>query len=95
MFYEDDTCLYNSAQEATKDMVKRGLSVKIFKPPTSWADRVKELMWQRYQSPSEGEQQTGVSGMASRRNWMPSDAQTDELGVYRYSILSFVNGKET
>lgn len=57
VFYEGDTCLYNSAQEATKDMVKRGLSMTIYKPPTSWADRVKNLMWPKTQSPRGGERQ--------------------------------------
>lgn len=44
VFYEGETCLYNSVEEVTRDMVKRGLSVMIYKPPTSWADRVQNLM---------------------------------------------------
>lgn len=55
--YEGEICLYNSAEEATKDMVKRGLSVTIFKPPERWADRVKNLMWHKTRSPRGGELQ--------------------------------------
>lgn len=55
VFYEGETCVYNSAQEATKDMVKRGLPVAIHKPPTSWADRVKNLMWHKTRSIRGGE----------------------------------------
>lgn len=47
VFYEGETCLYNSAEEATKDMVKRGLSMTIFKPLASWVDRVKNVMWHK------------------------------------------------
>lgn len=57
VFYEGETCLYNSAQEATKDMVRRGLPVTIYKPPTSCADRVKNLMWRKSRSSGGGEQQ--------------------------------------
>ncbi len=57
VFYEGETCLYNSAQEATKGMVKRGLPVSIYKPPTSWADRIKSLVWHKTWSPRGGEQQ--------------------------------------
>ena len=57
VFYEGETCMYNSAQEATKDMVKRGLPVAIYKPPTSWIDRVKNLMWHKTRPPRGEEQQ--------------------------------------
>ena len=56
VFYEGETCLYNSAEEATKDMVKRGLSVPIYKPPASCADRVENLMWSKIRS-ARGEQE--------------------------------------
>lgn len=57
VFYEGATCLYNSAEEATQDMVKRGLSVTIYNPPGSWADRVKNLMWCKTRTARGGEQQ--------------------------------------
>lgn len=56
MFYEGETCLYNCVEEATKDMV-RGLSVTIYKPPMSWADRVTNMMWRKIRSPRGAEQQ--------------------------------------
>lgn len=56
VFYEGESCMYNSAQEATKDMVTRGLPVTIYKPPTNWADRVKNLMWHKTRS-TRGEHQ--------------------------------------
>lgn len=68
VFYEGETCLYNSAQEATKDIVKRGLSVTIYKPLTSWVDRVKSLMWHKTRSP---ERRTVL-----RRIWISSDGRT-------------------
>lgn len=57
IFYEGETCLYNSAEEATKDMVKRGLPVATYKPPTSWADRINNLMWSRTRAPKGDPQQ--------------------------------------
>lgn len=47
----------NLAEEATKDMVKRGLFVVIYKPPASWAERVNNPMWSRALSPRRGAQQ--------------------------------------
>lgn len=61
VFYEEETCLYNSAEEATRDMVKRGLSVPIYKPPASWADRVENLMWRKIRSSRGAEQQPEAS----------------------------------
>lgn len=54
IFYEGETCLYNSAEKATKDMVKRGLPVATYKPMTSWADRINNLMWSRTRAPKGG-----------------------------------------
>lgn len=60
VFHEGETCLYNSAEEATKDMVKRGLSVTIYKPPMSWADRVTNIMWRKIPSPRGAEEHPEV-----------------------------------
>lgn len=32
-------------EEATKDMAARVLPVKVFKPPDTWAERIKRLIW--------------------------------------------------
>ncbi|KAA8585661.1 hypothetical protein FQN60_004355 [Etheostoma spectabile] len=53
---EGETCLSNSAEEATRDMVERGLSVTIYKPPESWADRPQNRIWCQSRSPGGGEQ---------------------------------------
>lgn len=53
-----------------KDMVKRGVSMAIYKPPVSWADRVNNLMW----SCSERRRR-----MVLKRNWTSSDGLTGEF----------------
>ena len=45
VFYEEKTCMYNSGADATQDMARRGLLVWVYKPPVSWADKIKTLMW--------------------------------------------------
>ena len=47
VFYEGETCLYSSAEEATKDMARRGLQVTVVKPTESGLDRIKRLTWQQ------------------------------------------------
>ncbi|KAK7912474.1 hypothetical protein WMY93_012685 [Mugilogobius chulae] len=44
--YSGGTVIYNSAQEATEDMVKRGISVNIVKTPASLLEQMREGMWQ-------------------------------------------------
>lgn len=75
VFYEGETCLYNSAEEATTDMVKRGLPVTIFKPPASGADRVKNLMWRMVRSPGRTDQNPET----------PRDGFKKRLDVFRRS----------
>lgn len=36
VFFQEQTRIYCSAEEATKDMATRGLPVKAFKPPETW-----------------------------------------------------------
>lgn len=45
VFFQDETRIYNSAEEATKDLAARGLPIKAFKPPETWAERIKRLTW--------------------------------------------------
>lgn len=45
VFYEGETCIYNTAEEATKDMVARGLQVEVAKTAEDWIERIKRLMW--------------------------------------------------
>lgn len=45
VFYDGETCLYNSAAEATKDMARRGFTVSVITPPTTWADKLRSAMW--------------------------------------------------
>lgn len=47
VFYEGETCLYNSAEEATTDMARRGLQVTVVKPTESGLDRIRRLTWQQ------------------------------------------------
>lgn len=45
VYYEGETRTYNTAEEATKDMVARGFQVEIVKPAENWTERIKQLMW--------------------------------------------------
>lgn len=45
VFYEGETRLYNTAEEATKDTVARGLQVEVVRPAENWVERIKRLMW--------------------------------------------------
>lgn len=46
VFYGEGTVIYNSAQEATEDMVQRGLPVSVIKKPASLLDKLKDQPWQ-------------------------------------------------
>ena len=46
VFYEGEICIYNTAEEATKDMVRRGFQVEVVKPMESGLERVRRLTWQ-------------------------------------------------
>ena len=47
VFYNDGTRVYNTAAEATEDMVKRGFTVTIIRPRTSWAEKMRSTVWRR------------------------------------------------
>lgn len=76
VFYEGETCLYNSAEEATKDMVKRGLPVAIYNPPASWADKVNNLMWSRTR-PSRGSAQQAETSREGFKKKLDTFRRTD------------------
>ena len=43
--FQDETRIYNLAEEATKDMAAGVLPIKVFKPPETRAERIKWLTW--------------------------------------------------
>ena len=45
VFFEDGTVIYNSAEEATADIVERGIPVTVLKNPTSLLDQINRLTW--------------------------------------------------
>uniref|UniRef100_W5N444 L1 transposable element RRM domain-containing protein n=1 Tax=Lepisosteus oculatus TaxID=7918 RepID=W5N444_LEPOC len=48
VFYEDSTCLYHSAAEATKDMVEGGLKVQVIPPAPTLEEEIERLFtWQK------------------------------------------------
>lgn len=46
VFYEGEIRVYNSAEEVTTDMVRRGLQVTVVKPTESGLERIMRLTWQ-------------------------------------------------
>ena len=46
VFYEEETRIYNSATEATKDMAARGFQVRIVKPADDPTEKILCQMWQ-------------------------------------------------
>ncbi|KAL0175069.1 hypothetical protein M9458_031037, partial [Cirrhinus mrigala] len=45
VFYEGETVLYNSAEEATKDMKARGLQVDVIRPQQTLLERLQRRTW--------------------------------------------------
>lgn len=45
--FTDGDTIYNSVEEATEDMSKRGYSVRIIKPPETILEQLKQLAWTR------------------------------------------------
>uniref|UniRef100_A0A0S7ERB0 LIN1 n=1 Tax=Poeciliopsis prolifica TaxID=188132 RepID=A0A0S7ERB0_9TELE len=45
VFYENNTRVYNSAAEASKDMADRGFQVTVIQPSTTWVDKIRNTMW--------------------------------------------------
>ncbi len=46
VFYWEETCIYNTAEEAMKDMAVRGLLVTVVKPAENWIEKIKRQTWQ-------------------------------------------------
>ncbi|KAJ8348998.1 hypothetical protein SKAU_G00277150 [Synaphobranchus kaupii] len=45
--YKDGTKIYETIEEATKDLTDRGYTVKIIRPPDSLMEQVRRLTWRR------------------------------------------------
>lgn len=50
VFYEGETCIYNTAEEATKNTAMRGFQVTVVKPAENWLERIKRLTCQMSQA---------------------------------------------
>lgn len=62
VFYDEETCLYNTAAEATDDMVKRGFTVTIVRPRTTWAEKIRGAMWHSAGRAGQAHQQGSQHG---------------------------------
>lgn len=60
--YTDGTIIYESVEEATKDMAKRGLQIRAIEPPESLMEQLRRLTWQ-----TAGPRRTRASGSARPR----------------------------
>ncbi|KAJ0039388.1 hypothetical protein NL108_015923 [Boleophthalmus pectinirostris] len=56
VFYEGETRIYNTATEATKDMVGRGFQVRIVKPADDPLEMMSRRMWQLAQGANTADQ---------------------------------------
>lgn len=54
VFYEGETVIYNTAEEATKDMITRGFQVTAIKSVEDAVERIKRLTWRQSRAPSGG-----------------------------------------
>lgn len=45
VFYPDGTRIYNSAEDATREMAEKGLQVTALKPPESLLEQIRRLSW--------------------------------------------------
>lgn len=53
--YEDGTVIYNSVEEATADMSKRGIQVTVIKRPKSLLEQINRLTWSSVRSRGDRE----------------------------------------
>lgn len=63
VFYEGDTCLYNSAAEATRDMVERGFPVRIVKTAVDPLEKIQRRMWRSSRGAGRQEDQGETSSL--------------------------------
>lgn len=47
VFFDGETCVYTSAEEATKDLAQRGFSVSVIQTPATALDKVMKTIWQK------------------------------------------------
>lgn len=71
VFFQDETRLYSSAEEATKEMAERGLPVTVYKPTESAVERIRRLAWNR------------VPGGREAEGAIPRQGYKEKLDVYR------------
>lgn len=45
--YDEETIIYNTVEEATEDMSRRGFSVTVIKPPESILEQLRRLSWNK------------------------------------------------
>lgn len=45
--HDDETCTYDTVEEATSDLVRRGFPLEITKPPETLLDQVRQLTWEQ------------------------------------------------
>lgn len=45
-FYEEGMVIYSSAEEATADMARRGVRLRVLKKTTSLLDQISQVTWQ-------------------------------------------------
>lgn len=60
VFHGDGTTVYETVEEATKDLADRGLPVKVITPPASLRERIQRSSWQ----PARGRRTNRPSGAA-------------------------------
>ncbi|RVE72625.1 hypothetical protein OJAV_G00039410 [Oryzias javanicus] len=53
VLYESETCIYNTAAEATKDMAARGFQVNVIKPTEDLMEKMQQKMWKSARGPNK------------------------------------------
>lgn len=77
VFFEGETCVYNSTEEATKDKARRGFQVTVVKPTESGLGRIKRLTWQA----SHTETEPGF-----KQKLQPFKLRFDGHWIYRWGL---------
>lgn len=77
VFYDDETRLYQSAEEATADMKDRGLPISVITPRESLAEQLSHTVWETVRNP----RQQGMKEVREKN-------VRERLQVYRRGPLS-------
>lgn len=78
--YENGTQIYETVEEATADMAKRGLPITVIKPPETLMEQLRRLTWQRQtRGPRRGGGATAPSAGGAR----PGLGYKEKLQSYR------------